>query len=349
MQLDERKQKILSAVVRGYVETVKPLGSEELAQRHQWGIKSATIRNELAELSDLGFLRQPHTSAGRIPSDQGYRFYVDHLMALPPPDETVTPILDEDAQALEMERLLRRTCALLTRTTSYTSVATPPRPADTQINQIFVTPAGEDRLLLVLILSTGQVENRLLCPAPVEAALASPAEIAAVGSALSAAVAGQALDALPGLAFAAPDEFSPSLRALYGVLVSAAQQMAQAAADDDSLYLEGTSEILRQPEFRDVAKIECVLETLQRGTLLFQTLSRALLGADVTVVIGAENHVPAMTECSVVSASYYVGTRKRGTLGVVGPTRMDYDRAVPAVSFFSRTLSRTLTRLAGLS
>lgn len=349
MQLDERKQKILGAVVRGYVETVKPLGSEELAQRHQWGIKSATIRNELAELSDLGFLRQPHTSAGRIPSDQGYRFYVDHLMAVQPPDESVVPILDEDAQALEMERLLRRTCALLTRTTSYTSVATPPRPADTQINQIFVTPAGDDRLLLVLILSTGQVENRLLCPAPVEAASASAAEIAAVGSALSAALAGQALDALPGLTFAAPDEFSPSLRALYSVLVSAAQQMAQAAAEDDSLYLEGTREILRQPEFRDVAKIECVLETLQRGTLLFQTLSRALLGADVMVVIGAENHVPAMTECSVVSASYYVGTRKRGTLGVVGPTRMDYDRAVPAVGFFSRTLSRTLTRLAGLS
>ncbi len=349
MQLDERKQKILGAVVRGYVETVKPLGSEELAQRHQWGIKSATIRNELAELSELGFLRQPHTSAGRIPSDQGYRFYVDHLMALQPPDEAVTPVLDEDAQALEMERLLRRTCALLTRMTSYTSVATPPRPSDTQINQIFVTAAGDDRLLLVLILSTGQVENRLLCPAPAEAASASPAEMAAVGAALSAALAGQALDALPAVTFTAPDEFSPSLRVLYGILVSAAQQMAQAAADDDTLYLEGTSEILRQPEFRDVAKIECVLETLQRGTLLFQTLSRALLGADVTVVIGAENHVPAMTECSVVSASYYVGTRKRGTLGVVGPTRMDYDRAVPAVSFFSRTLSRTLTRLAGLS
>ncbi len=349
MQLDERKQKILSAVVRDYVETVKPLGSEDLAQRHQWGIKSATIRNELAELSDLGLLRQPHTSAGRIPSDRGYRFYVDHLMALPALDKAAGPALNEDDQALDMERLLRRTCALLTRTTSYTSVATPPRLADTHINQIFVTPAGDDRLLLVLILSTGQVENRLLCPAPPEAAAATPAEMAAVGSALSAALAGQALDLLPSASFPAPEEFSQPLRALYGILVSAAQQMAQAAADDDSLYLEGASEMLRQPEFRDAAKIECVLETLQRGTLLFQTLSRALLGADTTVVIGAENHVPAMTECSVVSASYYVGTRKRGTLGVVGPTRMDYDRAVPAVSFFSRTLSRTLTRLAGLS
>lgn len=349
MELDARKQKILSAVVRDYVETVKPLGSEDLAQRHRWGIKSATIRNELAELSELGLLRQPHTSAGRIPSDLGYRFYVDHLMAFAPNANAALPLLDEEDQALEMERLLRRTCALLTRTTSYTSVATPPRPADTQVSQIFVTPAGDDRLLLVLILSTGQVENRLLCPAPPEAAAATPAELTAVGNALSAALAGQPLDTLSTTLFAAPAELSPSLRSLYSSLIAAAQQMARHAADDDSIYLEGTSEILRQPEFKDVAKIECVLETLQRGTLLFQTLSRALLGADVTVVIGAENHVPAMTECSVVSASYYVGTRKRGTLGVVGPTRMDYDRAVPAVGFFSRTLSRTLTRLAGLS
>ncbi len=349
MELDERKQKILGAVVRDYVETVKPLGSEDLAQRHQWGIKSATIRNELAELSELGLLRQPHTSAGRIPSDLGYRFYVDHLMAFAPEAEAAHSLLDEEDQALEMERLLRRTCALLTRTTSYTSVATPPRPADTQVSQIFVTPAGDDRLLLVLILSTGQVENRLLCPAPPEAAAASSGELAAVSNALSAAFAGQPLDTLPDAPFAAPIEFAPPLRSLYTALIAADQQMARHAADDDSIYLEGASEILRQPEFRDVAKIESVLETLQRGTLLFQTLSRALLGPDVTVVIGAENHVPAMTECSVVTASYYVGTRKRGTLGVVGPTRMDYDRAVPAVGFFSRTLSRTLTRLAGLS
>ena len=349
MDLDERKQKILGAVVRDYVETVKPLGSEELAQRYQWGIKSATIRNELAELSDLGFLRQPHTSAGRIPSDRGYRFYVDHLMAVQPRDQAAMPLLDEEDQALEMERLLRRTCALLTRRTSYTSVATPPRSADTQINQVFISPAGEDRLLLVLILSTGQVENRLLCPSPAEAVSATSTDMGAVANALNAALAGQPLDTLPAATFAPPAEFAPSLRVLYGILIAAAQQMAQAAADDDSIYLEGASEILRQPEFRDVAKIECVLETLQRGTLLFQTLSRALLGGDVTVVIGSENHVPAMTECSVVTASYYVGTRKRGTLGVVGPTRMDYDRAVPAVGFFSRALSRTLTRLAGLS
>ena len=349
MYLDDRKQKILGAVVRDYVETVKPLGSEDLAARHQWGIKSATIRNEMAELAEMGFLRQLHTSAGRIPSDQGYRFYVDHLMVAQALEDSVLPVMDAEDQALEMERLLRRTCALLTQATSYTSVATPPRPADTQIRQIFLTPAGEDRLLVVMLLSTGQVENRLLCPSQTDAPILSAADIVALGNALNAAFAGQALDALAGTSSEAPSEFAPALRSLYAMLTTAARQMAQAAVDEDSVYMEGASEILRQPEFRDVAKLESVLGTLQRGTLLFQTLSRALLGADVTVVIGAENHVPAMTECSVVTASYYVGTRKRGTIGVVGPTRMNYDRAVPAVGFFSATLSRTLTRLAGLS
>ena len=347
MYLDERKQKILSAVVRDYVETVKPLGSEELAARHQWGIKSATIRNEMAELAEMGLLRQPHTSAGRIPSDLGYRFYVDHLMLVSPLDESAFSSTGEEDLALEMDRLLRRTCALLTRTTSYTSIATPPRPDDTQVRQIFVSAAGDDRLLLVLLLSTGQIENRLVC-LPREEVPAS-SDIALLANALSAAFADKLLETLSAELFPAPSEFAPLQRVLYATLAAAVQQMALAAADNDTVYLEGASEILRQPEFRDVAKIESVLETLTRGTLLFQTYSRALLGPDVTVVIGTESHIPAMMECSVVTASYYVGTRKRGTLGVVGPTRMDYDRAVPAVGFFSRALSRTLTRLAGIS
>ena len=347
MDIDARKQKILGAVVRDYVETVKPLGSEELAARHQWGIKSATIRNELAELAELGLLRQPHTSAGRIPSDLGYRFYVDHLLTAREIDEPT--LSGEDTQALEMERLLRRTCALLTQATSYTSVATPPRPADTQVRQVFVTPAGDDRLLIVLLLSTGQMENRLFCPDADAATPVSPAEAVLLANALTESLSGQELDTLAALTLDAPLALPPALRTLYGLLTAAIRQMAQAAAEEDSVYIEGASEILRQPEFRDVAKIESVLETLQRGTLVFQTLSRVLLGPDVSVVIGAENHIPAMSECSFVTASYYVGTRRRGTLGVVGPTRMDYDRAVPAVGFFSRALSRTLTRLAGLS
>jgi heat-inducible transcriptional repressor len=343
MELDERKQKILGAVVRDYIETARPVGSEDLAARHAWGVKSATIRSAMADLSDLGLLRQPHTSAGRVPSDRGYRFYVDHLMVA----GAVTSAPATDEQAVDLERLLRQTCALLTRMTSYTSVATPPRPADTRLSRVFVSPAGDGRLLLVALFSTGQAENRLLSPLP-EAAEATASEIVALGNALGAAYAGGTLDAIGAAEpTAAPREFGPAQRARFEALALTLRRMAQEAAQEDQVVLEGTGEILRQPEFRDVAKIESVLETLQHRSLLYQSLSDQLWQSDTAVVIGQENRVEAMRECSVVTAAYFVGARERGTIGVVGPTRMDYDRAVPAVSFFARTLSQTLTRLCG--
>ena len=342
MTLDERKRKILGAVVRDYVETVRPVGSEDLAQRHAWGVKGATIRNELAELSELGYLRQPHTSAGRIPSDRGYRFYVDHLMVTAPVLASGGEDENRAVSGLELDYLLRRTCALLTRQTSYTSVATPPRPSDTIVSRVFVSAAGAGRLLLAALLSTGQVENRLL--ADMQTTSAGQAE--RLGNALNAAFAGQALDAATSAkAPDAPPALAPSLRAQFETMAEAVRQMLYQAADENSAYLEGESEILRQPEFRDGAKMDGLLGALQQRTLLFQTLSRALLGPNVAVVIGAENKVAAMHECSVVSAPYFVGARERGTIGVVGPTRMNYDRAVPAVEFFARSLTRTLTCL----
>ncbi len=342
MSLDERKRKILGAVVRDYVDTVRPVGSEDLAQRHAWGVKSATIRNELAELSELGYLRQPHTSAGRIPSDRGYRFYVDHLMVNVPLASTFPKDEQDAVSGLELDYLLRRTCALLTRHTSYTSVATPPRPSDTTISRVFVSAAGSGRLLLAALLSTGQVENRLLG----EMQAVSAGHVERLGNALNAVFAGQALDlATSAQAPPAPPALAASLRTQFDTLAEAVRQMLCRAADENSAYLEGESEILRQPEFRDGAKLDGLLDALQKRTLLFQTLSRALLGPNVAVVIGAENRLAAMHECSVVSAPYFVGQRERGTIGVVGPTRMDYDRAVPAVEFFARSLTRTLTCL----
>jgi heat-inducible transcriptional repressor len=343
MELDERKQKILGAVVRDYVETARPVGSEDLAARYPWGVKSATIRSALADLSERGLLRQPHTSAGRVPSDQGYRFYVDHLMVM----RTVTQAVGPEDQSLDLERLLRQTCALLTRMTSYTSVATPPRPDDARLSRVFVSPAGEGRLLVVALFSTGQAENRLLNPLP-DASEATASEIVSLGNALGAAFAGKTLESIVSADLAAaPSEFGEMQRVRFSALANALRSMARHAASEDQVVLEGTGEILRQPEFRDVAKIEGLLETLQQRSLLYQTLSDALWQSEVAVVIGAENRVAAMHECSVVTASYYVGARERGTIGVVGPTRMDYERAVPAVTFFARSLSETLTRVYG--
>jgi heat-inducible transcriptional repressor len=346
MVIGDRKQKILGAVVRDYIETVRPVGSEELAARYaSWGVKSATIRNELAELADLGLLRQPHTSAGRIPSDQGYRFYVDHLMSAGDPEQFADAATSRLNTTLELESLLRHTCALLTRMTSYTSVATPPRPADTELTGVFLTPAGDHRLLVAMLLSTGQVQNRILSLADD----ITGADLTSLGNAINTCLSGRSIEAInagrpEAIQSSVPPGFGASLRSLYSAIAQVVRDAIRDVGDEDHVFLEGATEIFKQPEFRDASKSDIVLETLHRGAAMFQMVARSR--THVTVVIGAENRIAAMHECSVVTAPYYVGARLRGTIGVVGPTRMHYDRAVPAVNFFASTLSSTLTHLS---
>ena len=356
ISLDERKQKILQAVVWHYVETAEPVGSENLAQRYgEWGVKSATIRNALADLADLGYLRQPHTSAGRIPSDQGYRFYVDHLMteARAPGDEAMARSREEmeERRAETLERILRQTCALLTQMTRYTAVATPPQPSDIVLRQLFAAPAGPDALLIVAMLSTGGSEHRILAGEAALLAGQEPAALTQALNAVNAAFAGANLDILQGIAPSlAPNDLNGhAARSLYLALAESARQIARSVSGgSERPVVEGATEILRHPEFQDVAKLEGVLDALQ---------TRASIGDHPgestgkkcpapAVLIGRENPVEPLQECSVVTAYYYIGTRERGTLGVVGPTRMDYDRTVPAVSLMAKSLSDLLTRLA---
>lgn len=353
MELGERKQKILQAVVWSYVETAEPVGSEVLAQRYaDWGVKSATIRNELAGLSEQGYLRQPHTSAGRIPSDLGYRFHVDHLMIERVPDSRTIEDARRDLEAEHndtLERILRQTCSLLTQLTHYTSVATPPQPADVQLRQVFAAPAGRDSLLIVALLSTGDTETRLLSGHAAALAMDEPGSLAAALNALNAEWSGKTLDSLrllPDNQIAPPADLSDRAAiSLYRALAESVRHILSAAASEDRVVIEGAREILRQPEFQDVAKLEGVLDTLQTRARIFDLFPRGARN-EATVVIGMENPVEAMRECSVVTAPYYIGTRERGTLGVVGPTRMDYDHTLPLVSFMARSLSDLLSRLA---
>jgi heat-inducible transcriptional repressor len=343
MFLDERKQKILGAVVRDYVESMRPIGSEELVQRHDWGVKSATIRHELAELAELGYLRQPHTSAGRIPSDRGYRFYVDHLMVGHRVSARAWIKRDEHESALELDRILRLTCSMLTQYTSYTSVATAPRPTDTTLTHVLATSAGDGRMLIVVLFSTGQVENRLLS----EPHSVSTTEIVTLNNLLKAAFCGKTLQRI-STADDREDSVSASeqtgrMRALFELVASVVRQVAASIQRNEDVVLEGTREMLRQPEFRDIEKLEPIMETFHGGPALFEMLSRTV-DTEVTVVIGQEHAFAAMQECSIITAPYYTGISERGTIGVVGPTRMDYDRAVPAVNYFAHSLSQTLVR-----
>lgn len=357
MELDARKQRILQFIVQDYVATGEPVGSHVLMARYALGCKSATIRSEMAEMSEQGFLRQPHTSAGRVPSDQGYRFYVNRLMPLPVIQEIEANEVRAVVRAAssELDRILRKTCQLLAAMTRLPAVATAPDRDDTELRQVFVSPAGADKLLLVLLFSTGRTENRLVSDAPVTAS-----DALVLANALNERFCGKALSALRGLdasAQSVPAELRAAQSDRWVMLARELIETARALADETPLYVEGAHEVFQLPEFRDVERLSQFLGTLQERAALVEMMGRALVqrgeetetasgGGSVQVIIGEENAQPVLHSYSVVSAPYFVGSAQRGTIGVLGPTRMDYARTSAAVGFMAETMGDLLTRLS---
>ncbi len=346
MDLDFRKQRILHAIVQDYIATAEPVGSHILVERYNLGVKSATIRNEMAEMSERGYLRQPHTSAGRIPSNLGYRFYVNRLMGLPALQggETERIQLAVTSVASELDAVLRRTCQLLAEMTRLPAVATTPNADDTELRQVFISPAGVDKALLVLLFSTGHTEHRILLGVHFSAT-----EALSLANALNEKLGGTMLTTLQSLTASDPPAELSSLANLWRRVISEAVSAARAMREDSPMFLEGAQNVFDQPEFRDVERLGQFLILLQERAAVLDMLGQALTHtaqATVRVVIGEEIGRPEMSEYSMVSSHYYIGTRERGSIGVLGPTRMDYGRVSAAVELMARTVGDILTRLS---
>lgn len=350
MELDLRKQRILQAIVQDYIATAEPVGSQILVERYSLGVKSATIRNEMAEMSERGYLRQPHTSAGRIPSNLGYRFYVNRLMALSVVQEPELLRIESAmaSAASELDSILRRTCQLLAEMTRLPAVATPPLADGTELRQVFLSMAGADKALLVLLFSNGQTESRILPDARLTAT-----DALRLANALNERLSGVTLSSLRGLnATEPPPGELAALSSVWNRVLVETATAARALHEDATVFIEGTQKALDQPEFREVERLGHFLTLLQERAALLDTLGRALEEAissptaAVRVIIGEEMGRPEMSEYSVVSSPYYIGTRERGSIGVVGPTRMDYGRVSAAVELMARTVGDILTRLS---
>jgi heat-inducible transcriptional repressor len=339
MHLDRRKQTLLETIVVTYIQQAEPVGSHYLASCDALGVRSATIRNELAEMTELGYLRQPHTSAGRIPSDQGYRYYVDHLM-------TWDRMSAADARSVrgslkmsegDLEQLLMQTCRVLSSLTRYTSVATPPVSGEPTVRQTHMVQVAPNRVLVVVVLSSGQVLHRF---GELPRSL-TPVEVTRLSNALGALLkdmrVGQVAQVSPQV-----DEllqYEEVIRLLIGLI------SAGLAGEEGELYLEGASHILEHPEFREADKVEPLVSFLEARRTAFETLRQLLARADLTVSIGRENPHEAMREVSLVAARYSGGARAHGWVGVLGPTRMEYARSVRTVQYVAKALSETLSRL----
>ena len=342
MELGERRRRILAVVVNDYVRTAEPVGSEYLAQQYDFGVKPATIRNELAAMSDLGYLHQPHTSAGRVPSDMGYRFYVDELM----PDPSLEPGETKQAGGYdnfegEIESILHRTCHILSELTNYTSVATTPQIDMVVIKHIVLSTVTKGKLLAVTMLNTGHVDHRVL---DIQDSI-SDTDLVSMNNFINARFQSADMNSVSRLI----DEELPHglmrLSALYKKVAPVLRQ-ALLSATDAEIFVDGTSHILKQPEFTHGNRVVGIMDAIEQRRKVFQILSRTILGNDVSVIIGAENQFEELQDCSFVTMRYFLGDRVCGSIGVIGPTRMDYRRAVAAVKLMSRNLSQLLTLLS---
>ncbi len=356
--LDERKAAILRAVVEEYIQTAQPVGSASVTRAHGMGISAATIRNEMGSLERDGYLVQPHTSAGRVPTDKGYRFFVDHIAPAGNLDELhAQQIRTFFAQAHgELERMLADTSRFLAGITDYAAVVVRDAEDPARIRSVQLVSLSSTVALLVVVLASGAVEKRTL-------------EVAdGCDESLASAVSERLSTSLVGTAFGAPVDLSGASgegqsaggepnsaggeRAFTEVTLAKVRRTAEAALralyGDDSatshmpqVFVGGASHVAAA--FDAVGTIRRVLDTLEQQYVLV-SLIKDVLDSGLTVAIGAEHGVVPLADCSIVVAPYRIEGERAGTVGILGPTRMHYEQTLAAVGVVSKRLSQALSK-----
>jgi heat-inducible transcriptional repressor len=338
--LGDRRAQILRALVSYYVTSGEPVGSKTLVERYRLGVSAATVRNELAALEEAGFIYQPHTSAGRIPTDAGYRFFVDRFASGGKlPDKEAKQVRSFFVEPRwELEDALRQTASLLSTLTHHAAVVFAPALDRSTVRHIELVLLPGDRAMVVIVTDTGRVENHVIrVPSEMdEEQLANAAQM------LNKVLVDSPLESVPRRIAEEVAQFPLELREVVGTL---AATLADELSDDDSggVFLEGTSNIVDEQKFSDLETVRQVIETLEHRRLLLEVLADAFSIETVSIRIGAENPVSEMQSCAVITAPYGLEGTTIGSLGVVGPTRMDYRRTIAAVHEVASNLGRMLS------
>jgi heat-inducible transcriptional repressor len=341
--LSERQQAVLRAVVEDYVRTAVPVGSKALVQRHGLGVSSATIRSAMAELEALGLLSHPHTSAGRVPSDLGYRVYVESLMREAQLDRTDQLMIRHQFSQVQLtsNEWLRLAASILAGTTQSASVVTPARSRRARFGHLQLVQLADQTRLAVLVLADGNVVQRRLERAALDRlgtdAPIGQGELDAVASAFNVELAGQSAPAVRRRTAG-----KGILKAVIGEAVASLLEESDSAVVEE-VITDGLANVLEQPEFSQGSKLRGVLEVLQRSDFFEQLIPVLARHKGVHVIIGRENSLDAMHEVSLVFATYGEPEQALGMLGVLGPTRMPYPRAIPTVRYLSNLMNELIT------
>lgn len=340
-ELDERKTKILNAIIRNYLKTGEPVGSRTISKYTDLNLSSATIRNEMADLEELGYIMQPHTSAGRIPSDKGYRFYVDNLM------EQKDREVDEMRQFViehteKMDQVLQQVAKLLANSTNYATMVTSPSYHRNKVKFIQLSNVDSEHVLAVIVTEGNLVKNKMI---PVSEPIDNETMLK-LNIVLNSTLNGLALQEINlGTIAKLKEQAGIHSDIISNVLDTLAETMSQ--EEDIRVYTSGTTNFFKYPELSDSGKASELISTFEEKQQLASLVTENLLeegNTGIQVYIGDESPIQTMKDCSVVTATYELGEGVRGTIGIVGPKRMDYEKVMDNLKVLKHSLDGILNR-----
>ena len=343
MSLNDRKIKILQAIINDYIATAEPISSRTIAKKYDFGLSSATIRNEMSDLEEMGFIIQPHTSAGRIPSNLGYRLYVDGLIGKSPLKESERNFLKSVAteNINQIELLMEETARILSTMTNYTTIISEPIVKTKKVKKIQLMSLDDKNVSITVASDKNVVKSYTK---KVEY-LPDDEELYNISCIISEVLSGQLMGEISVGKIEELEERLPGQSELVAVVV---RVLGKVAKENEQLqmYLSGTKNILAFPEFSDVKKAKTLMQTLEEKEVLQNLLSGPKDdNSDIQIYIGAETGIEEMKDCSVITTSYKFDDGIEGTIAILGPTRMNYEQVISTLDGIAKNIEETVTKL----
>jgi len=338
VKLDERKMKLLKAIVDDYIDTAAPVASRALSRRHDFGLSSATIRNEMSDLEEMGYLEQRHTSSGRIPSEKAYRLYVDSLMRLPKLSAREIAVMRGYFRERmdEIENVVHQTAKALSGLSDYTALVLAPQYRKITVRHVQLVPVGVGKALLVVVTDVGVVKDALL-HVPEDFGLP---ELEGISHRLNEWFSNQPASAIQDVLDSYVQDEMSRYRSTFEKIMETIDLSLRPSEQKD-VVLDGASNMFNYPEYKNPEKAKSFLMALEHKEILYKLLSDATK-MEVCISIGAENPLDEIKDCSIVTATYRVGSTTYGSIGLIGPTRMNYARAVAVLNQVGKSLSEVL-------
>lgn len=339
MELDDRKVTILKAIIKTYLETGEPVGSRTISKYTDLKLSSATIRNEMSDLEELGYILQPHTSAGRIPSDKGYRFYVDRIMQ--EKEQEVTEVKELMIQRVDrVELVLKKLAQLLASNTNYAAMISGPQYHQNKLKFIQLSQMDARKLLIVVVVEGNLIKNTMVDMTEE----ISQEELLNLNILLNSALNGLTIAEINLDVISRLKEEAGVHRQVVDLVLNEVAAAIRADDDDLQIYTSGATNIFKYPELSDGEKASQLLSTLEQKEMLQELIADVNASEENTgiqVYIGDESPIQSMRDCSVVTANYELGEGIRGTIGIIGPKRMDYEKVLSTLKNLMKQLDIT--------